>query len=528
MSMRTKKYRKILLINPPGKVYIYPDGSPAHRKHCSPPLGLAYLATYLQMADYQVAVLDALAEGYNTEVFEKPFLFYGLTVEEIIARVRAEAPDVIGVSVLFSNIFREAAALCRALKVEFPDVPIIMGGHHPTGAPREVMAHSEIDYILTGEADEVLPELMDALNGLRPFEAVRNLYFRRDGELVDTMADRPKMVEGQGWAYFNRKDMGAPNDLAKVPLPAWDVVGLEKYWNTDVRIGGGDAVRERYAVMMSTRGCPHVCYFCTSPLMSGYKGYRKRTNEDVLAEIRWLHDRYGVEEIQFLDDNFYVSKPRVKDLLRRIAVEFPGMVFGVPGGTEVNALDEEVIDLMAAANFHKTLLAIEAGDPALQDALIDKKVKLHRVPHIVDYLKSRKIETRAIFMIGFPGERRDSINKTIELARNLDVDDIYISIVTPLPGTPLYDECVEKGLMVEGYDVNNIRFSLAAIKLPDTTTEELNELRRTVWRESFEEKRRKMQVLEGENRKRKFIGREEYELAGFQSIKKLKEACAHN
>lgn len=511
-------YRKILLINPPGKVYIYADGSPAHRKHCSPPLGLAYLAAHLLQADYQVSVLDALADGYNEEFFEVPYLYYGLRNEQIIERVRAENPDVIGISVLFSNIFRESLLLARALKAEFPDKPIVMGGHHPTGAPRQVMEHAEIDYLLTGESDESLVELMDALNGKRPLDSVRNLYFRRDGALVHTMEAVKHPKSGDGWAYFNRKDMGAPNDLAAAPRPAWDVVGLEKYWNTDVRIGGGDAVRERYAVMVATRGCPHVCFFCTSPLMAGYKGYRKRDNDAVMDEIRWLRDHYGVQEIQFLDDNFYVSKPRVKDLLRRIAQEFPDMVFGVPGGTEVNALDEEVIDLMAEANFHKTLLAIEAGDPELQSALIDKKVDVHRVPQVVEYLKSKKIETRALFMVGFPNETRESINKTIALARSLDVDDFYISIVTPLPGTPLYDQCAREGLFVDGFDINNIRFSLTCIKLPDTTPQELEDLRRTVWREAFEERRRRMEVLEGDGRKKRFTDRVDYELAGFKSL----------
>lgn len=507
-----------MMINPPGKVYLYPDGSPAHRKHCSPPLGLAYLASHLLENGFEPVVLDALAEGYAQEAIIQPYLYYGLSNDEIVRRVCAEAPDVIGVSVLFSNIFREAIELCQALKQALPDTPIVMGGHHPTGAPLEVMRHPEVDFVLIAEADLSLPQLMHALNGRISLEEVPGLYYRHDGEVTNTLGNTRRVVDGEGWGYYNRKDLGTHDNLAAAPRPAWHLINLDAYWNTDVRIGGGDAVRERYAVMVSTRGCPHVCYFCTSPLMAGYKGYRRRTNEDVLAEIRWLRDIYGVQEVQFLDDNFYVSKPRVKDLLKSIASEFPDMVFGVPGGTEVNALDEEVIDLMAAANFHKTLLAIEAGDPELQAALVDKKVKLHRVPQIVAYLKSRRIETRALYMIGFPDEKRESIEKTIEMARTLDVDDFYISIVTPLPGTPLYDQCMEKGLFIDGYDVNNIRFSTSVIKLPDITPQELEDLRRTVWREVFEEKRRKMQVMAGEDRKKKFTDRIDYELAGFRTL----------
>ncbi|MCC7213139.1 MAG: radical SAM protein, partial [Candidatus Brocadia sp.] len=242
-----------------------------------------------------------------------------------------------------------------------------------------------------------------------------------------------------GWSYYTLKNAGIPDDLDKLPFPAWNIFPLEDYWNSDVRIGGGDVVRERHAVMISTRGCPHACYFCTSPLMSGYRGYRMRKNEEVLREIRWLVSQYGVGEIAFLDDNFFVSKPRVKRLLKMIAKEFPDIYFHVPGGTEVNALDHEMVDLMAEANFYKVQIAIEAADQGVQNSLIDKKVKVDQVPETIDYLKSRGIETRALFMIGFPGETRAQIQKTIDLAKSLDVDDFYISIVTPLPGTPVYD-----------------------------------------------------------------------------------------
>lgn len=516
-------YNKVLLVNPPSKVFIYADGSPAHRKHCTPPLGLAYLASNLLQFDYQVEVLDAVAEGYQNEWFEAPYLYYGLGTETILARIEQSQPDVVGISVLFSNIMAEVHTLCAEIKQRFPDVVIVLGGHHPTGAAQNVMQDESIDYVMIGEADVSFVQFLEHLNGRLKLDEVQALYYRQDGEIRSTMADIKPMVEGDGWAYYNRKDAGVPLDLDGLPLPAWHLFPMQAYWQTDVRIGGGDCQRDRYAVMMSTRGCPHACYFCTSPLVSGFKGYRRRSNESVIAEIRWLRDEFGVQEIQFLDDNFYVSKPRVKTLLRLIADEFPDMVFGVPGGTEVNALDEEVIDLMAEANFYKTLLAIEAGDPELQSTLIDKKVRVHEVPKTVEYLHSKGIETRALFMIGFPDETKDQIGRTVELAKSLNVDDFYISLVTPLPGTPLYDECVERNLFVDGFDVNNIRFSVASIRLPDTTADELEGIRRTVWQERFVEMRQRLADEKQDERKRRFSGLREYELVGFQSLDQVRE-----
>jgi len=512
-----KSIKKVMLINPPGKVFVLKDGKPAHRKHCTPPLGLAYLAANLMQGGYKVHAMDMLAEGYNKEVFKESFIIYGLSIDEMLLRIEEVRPDIIGISVLFSFIIREVYSLCKAIKEKYPEIKIVLGGHHVSATPNDVMKNEDVDFVMIAEADVNFTLLMESLNGRLPVQNVPNLYYRDNGEIKNTLEHLPPVKKGRGWKYYRRKDAGIPLKLDELPLPAWDIFPMEAYWKADVRIGGGDVVRDKFAVMLSTRGCPHACYFCLSSLMSGYKGYRMRNNDEIVREIRWLVNKYGVEEILFLDDNFFSGKPQRKRLLKMLAAEFPDLVFSATGGTEVNALDHEMIDLMAEANFYKVLIAIEAGDQGLQDSLIDKKVNIGRIPEIVNYLKSKRIEIRALYMIGFPGESRKQIQRTIDLARNLDVDDFYISIVTPMPGTPLYDECIEKDLFIDGFDVNQIRFSAAKIKLPDTSPEELEQIRREVWLEYFEEKRNKMNSSVSD-RRRKFSNIEDYEDVGFKSL----------
>jgi anaerobic magnesium-protoporphyrin IX monomethyl ester cyclase len=513
--MTQRRIKKVLLINPPGVVFLFPDGRPAHRKHCTPPLGLAYLASSARAAGFEVEVLDILAEGYAFEELRESerVVVYGLPLDKVIERVRAAKPDIIGMSVLFSSSAAEALKICSAIKADMPDVPIVLGGQHPTGAPFEVMKDPSVDYVMLGEAENSFVALLSTLNATAPLDIVPSLVFREGDEVRNTQNAKPRYA-GKGYNYYGMKDYNVPMQLDELPRPAWDLFPMDKYWNVDVRISGGDAAAERYAVMASTRGCPHVCYYCTSPLQSGFKGYRKRSNENVIEEIRWLVNDLKVSEVMFFDDNFFVSVPRAKELVRMIGENFPNTLFSVPGGTEVNALDEEMIDLLAAANFYKLTLNIESGNPELQAALIDKKVKLHRVPKLVDYLRTKGIETKAMLMIGFPGETRESINRTVALAKSLDVDDFFLSIVSPLPGTPLWDECVEKGLFIEGTSLNNIRYSLSTIKLPDTTPEELENIRYTVWKEAFEERRKRV----AGDRHKKFEDRKEYETVGFRFL----------
>ncbi|MBI3321945.1 MAG: cobalamin B12-binding domain-containing protein, partial [Candidatus Omnitrophica bacterium] len=486
------------------------------RKHCTPPLGMAYLASNLLKHDFEVEILDILAEGYHQEQFTDPFIIYGLTLEQTMERVRKAQPDLIGVSCLFSNRAKESFELIRAIKAEFPDLPIVMGGQHPSGLPLEVMKNSDVDFVMIGEADLSFVQLLYSMNGAFPLEEVPGLYYKQDGQIKNTLSGRKPAVTGEGWDYFYLKDFGNPREIGELAYPAWDLFPMEAYWNSEVRIGGGDIVREKFAVMVSTRGCPHVCDFCTSPLMGGFKGYRMRTNEDVVKEIRWLVETYGVGEVQFLDDNFFVSKPRVKRLLKVLAEEFPETVFSVPAGTEVNALDFEVIDLMAKANIHKVSLAVEAGDQEVQNARVDKKVNVGRVPEIVEYIRSKGMETRALFMIGFPDETRQQIQRTVDLALSLPVDDFYISICTPLPGTPLYDECVRRGLLYEDFDVNDLRYSIANIKLPDVSREELEEIRRNVWLHYKQNQTSRHQYTAIKRPFKEFKTTTAYEYAGFK------------
>lgn len=508
--------RKVLLMNPPGKCFVRKvDGSIVERKHCQPPLGLVYLAASCLNAGYEVELLDILAEGYDNEVLSEHFIVYGLDIDTVLARIGQSKPDIIGMSILFSHVASECYSILHRIRETYPDIPIVLGGHHPSAMPETVMENPDIDYVMIGECDTTFPQFLDALNGEGGLDEVRGLYYRENGAVRSTMDGVRPAKSGPTYKYYFRKDGPNPGDLETIPMPAWHLLDMERYWKSHVRMGGGNVMRERYFPMVSSRGCPHTCYFCTSPLMGGYKGYRKRTVEDVCAEIRWLKDVYGVQEIQFLDDNFFISVPRVKELLKALAEQFPDVVFSVPAGTEANALDDEVIELMARANFYRVILALEAGDQQIQDALIDKRVDLARVPSIVAKCKEVGLEVRGYFMLGFPNEKRAQIMHTAEFAKSLDLDDFALSVVSPLPGTPLFDQCVDEKLLTSGFDINDIRYSVSHIRLPDMTSEELENVRRSYW---MEHKARK--IAEGAGRQdamKRFGSVEEFSNLGFKT-----------
>ena len=452
--------RKVMLISPPGKITITEEGS-RERKLAVPPLGPASLAACLLQEGFDVEILDVMIEGYETEQASGRQVIYGLSDEDVCKRIRDYGPDLIGVSCLFSNRGIEALNLCRLARETAPDAFVALGGQHPSGMPKLVQ-DDNVDCIMYGEADNSFIQLIETINA--------------GGDLKDVA----QIILKDGDGYWKSPNNDYP-DPAELPLPAWELIDLDKYWNAglaDYEINQKD--HQKFLIMMTSRGCPHACYFCTAPLMSDRR-YRRKEIPQVIEEIRHYRNTYGVEEIHFWDDNFFINKKRVKELLRALVEHFPDLSFQVPSGSEVNAIDDEVIDLLAKAGFTKLFMAIESLNPDIQEEVIDKHVDLSRIPEIVKKLREKGIISEGSFMVGFPNETKAQIDHTFDTASKLDLDRISISIVNPLPGTPLYDECKDGGLLHDDFDPQNIRWSSENIRMDDVDRGYISKRRREVW-----------------------------------------------
>lgn len=455
-----KKIDKVMLINPPGKITITSEGS-RERKLAVPPLGLAYLAAALIENGIEVDILDILIEGYENEHVLDNIVVYGLDDAQIRKRISDFNPDLIGVSCLFSNRGKEALNICKTAKEVIPEAYVVLGGQHPSGLPGMIL-DPNVDLALFGEADQALVELIRAINNGSDLKEVSQIILKHEASV---------------W----KSDKKCLPDVGKLPLPAWDCVKLDRYWQaglSDYEIS--DSGEKRFMVMITSRGCPHGCSFCTSPMITDRK-YRQREIADVISEIDSYINKYDITDIYFWDDNFFINKQRVKKLLAAVSESFPDISFQVPSGAEINAIDEEIIDLMAKARFKKLFMAVESANDAVQASHIDKKVNLQRITGLVNKLRDVGIISEGSFMVGFPGETKEQIDSTLKLASEYGFDRISISIVNPLPGTALYNECESKGLLHEDFDPQNIRWSMENIKIDGVERGYIVKQRRAVW-----------------------------------------------
>jgi len=444
---------KVMLIYPPVTF------SPQSMKQCHPPLGLAYIAAVLR-DKVELEVLDAAAEGWHHEERAgNKLLRYGLSFDEVQRRIEKFRPDMVGISCIFSSQFRNVAELCRRVKEIDPETVTITGGTHPTFLSRYCMENCpELDMIGRGEGEFIMEELVESSRkGVGPAD-IDGLTWR-DGDNI--------VINPAREVY---------PDVDEIPFPARDLFKLPVY-DKICQPMGMVFKRTPFMNIITSRGCPYKCTFCSSTNFWG-NVYRPRSVENVLDEMEELHKNYGINEFKFFDDNLTSNRARAKALFQGMIDRGIDVAWNTPNGVHVINMDEEMLDLMVESGCHELTLAVESGDQDVLKNIIHKPTRLDQLEEATKRIKERKIGTNGFFIIGFPGETKEQIKKTLDFSRKLDLDRVSFFTFTPLPGTYLYNLCVEKGYIDPAKVNEDVDYFEAPIDTPEWTHEELDDLRR--------------------------------------------------
>ncbi|MFH1148459.1 MAG: radical SAM protein [Pseudomonadota bacterium] len=369
-------------------------------------------------------------------------------------------PDLVGITVMMDQFAPAAHVAAGLVKSINPAVRVIMGGVYATVNPDLAMQNTNVDYTVVGEGEYVLRALVGHFLGKNPMPA-RGICYREGGSVKDT--GRADFIE----------------DLDALPLPAYHLIDFTKYSNNAPR-KSVDAPRALpYAWVLTSRGCPIGCAFCQVEKISGRK-FRPRSAENLLREIAWLKDTYGIRSIVFADDNLYTDKERAKEIFRGLIDRKLAMPWVSPG-TAVFRLDEEMLDLMRASGCEFICIAIESGTDRVLKEIIRKPVDYEYAKKMVKAAKVRGIYVAANFIVGFPTETWEEIRQTIRFAEELDVDYMKLFHAIPLRHTRLWDLCVKEGALKEGFDPSNIRWSTGQVKGKEFNPHDLTILRAYEW-----------------------------------------------
>jgi magnesium-protoporphyrin IX monomethyl ester (oxidative) cyclase len=431
--------RRILLVRPSLTI------EPGEAKSLVCPLGLGYLAAVLEK-DYEVKVLDALAEGFNNVVTKDKFITYGLSPTEIKERIRDFRPDIVGVSCLFSMQFYHALSVCRVAKEVNPSIVTVMGGAHPSSLPRETLENPEIDFVIIGEAEESIVHLINALKEGSGFTPINGLAYKEQGRIV--VNPKTKFIQ----------------DLDSIPFPARHLLPMDKYFKADLPHGLDSRYRLNTNIVTS-RGCPASCVFCSINSVWG-RIYRVRSAGNVLEEIELLKRNYGIREIQFEDDNLTLDRARAVELFQGMVDRKAGVVWSAPNGIAAWALDEELLRLMRKSGCYWLSVAIESGSQEVLSRIIKKPLRLEKVKPLIKEMVRLGMRVTTFFVVGFPGESIAQIKETIKFGLSLPCEHLSIFFATPYPGTELYKICKDRGLLADDYNFLNFRTSRVNI-LPE-------------------------------------------------------------
>lgn len=400
---------------------------------------------------YDVRILDA---GHNDLDFDK-----------VRERIGEYSPDVMGITCMSLEYSQNIQKLASIAKSTCPDIKVVAGGIFPTLLPDVLIQNKNIDYEVLAEGEYRLPRLLEHLEGKLEIGEIDGIVSKDNG--------KPKTNPVREYIEY----------LDQLPLPCYDNLNILEYASQVNKYSYYVSPRRTpYAATISSRGCPFRCIFCSSSSINGPK-IRYRSADSVLKEVDWLVDKFGIKEVIFMDDNFYLDKKRAHQIFdglieRNYDLDWKSV------NAAVYALDDKMLERMKQSKCYQISIAVESGTLEGLRRLKKPVSVLEKAKPIIKKAHSLDIEVGTMFVIGTPGETWEEIRQTMRFAEEIDADYCSFNIATPLPKTELYEIAVRDNLLPKDFDFNSLDFKgfgRATITTDEFTPEELQILRSFEW-----------------------------------------------
>ena len=426
------------------KVLLIQPNFDAHIVH--PPLGLGYLAAYLEKNNHEVAIFDATLKNAS--------------LEQTLLAIKIFLPNLVGITVL-SRGHNKAREIINEIKKIFPKLPVVIGGTQVTAAPAEVMADFKADFAVIGEGEITLAELVSALGGKNKFSDIDGLAYREKKKI--RINHKRKLIE----------------NLDKIPFPAWHLMPPGQYRIAPIL---EPIHASPVAPILTSRGCPYNCSFCASNV-TWQRKLRFRSPENVIGEIKLLKEKYGVKEIHFADDNFTMDTKRAEEICDRLIEENIDLPWQCPNGVRIDRLPLSLLRKMKKAGCYAVGLGIESGNQKILDKN-SKNLNLKVVPQVLEDLRKVGIESYGFFILGLPGDTKQTINETIDFALTNPFDRVWFNLFTPYPGSPAFNNWLGSR-RVGDIDWDKHDCLTAVVRLRGVSGKELEKLQKVALRKFY-------------------------------------------
>lgn len=392
-------------------------------------IGPAFIASYLRAHGHEVAFHRATLEASD---------------DEVAAAVATLAPDLLGLS-LTTRQWQRGRTLVRAIRARF-EVPVVAGGLHPTFSPEEVLAEPGFDHVCLGEGEEPMLDLVRALE--------------RGDQLGGALAKPITNIWSRGGRRPALRDPIEPLDA--LPFMARDLLDEHK----------------GVVHMTTQRGCPFPCTYCAARMYNQlYKDTaeygRRRSHQSVLDELFGLRDAGLLAYVIFLDDTFTIHHPWVREFCRVYGAELR-VPFSLHA--RVETVNEKLLHQLAEAGCQQITYGVESGSERVRREIMKRQVTNERFRDVFRWTREAGIAVTANYMLGLPGETRNDLDQTLELAHELDVLDFGYFVFYPYPGTQLFELCRDRGYLPEDYLDLPANHRQSILRLPELSQADIGEV----------------------------------------------------
>jgi len=444
---------RALLINPFSIVHLtrHVDLTPRE------PLSLEYITTMI--GNHEVEIFDCRGSFPNKfEFVPNDMVHIGASLEQIHSSILDYKPELVGVTSLFDIQINAVYSIFDLVKSIDKNITTVIGGNTASCYPEETLAQNKnIDIAVVGEGEITFKELLD--NNAKNLKDVNGIVYRNNGNIA---RNKPRELI---------------KDLDTIPFPRRDLLKIENYMNVTsasmwargllalksrgikhvlkaalhIRAKTQAQRKGREAKLLTSRGCPYTCYFCAVKNVWGCS-YRMRSAENVLEEMQLLYDKYDVRHFGIVDDNFNVSKKRTIEICKGIVEHGLDVSLRADSGTYLNSIDEEVLTWMKKAGFNELYFAIESGNSEVVKRVIKKNVDLQQAKDVARICRKLGILSGGFFIIGVPGETKETMKETVQFAIDSGLDRIRLYTCQPYRGSQLYEDAKKKGWIAADFD----------------------------------------------------------------------------
>jgi len=462
-TMICKNQNHVLLIDTPSNV-----AAPADPWRLHLPLGAIYLGKALRRNNIAYEIYDPKLSGRLQEI--ETIYYYGDSLETIKDTILKKNPYLLCVTNLFSKDANTALEICRIVKRANPKIKVALGGPHATVAPEDFLVEGGPDVVAIGEGEETIIDISEWACGKITIDQINGVAWRKDDGTVIKNSQRELI-----------KDLHET-----VGFPDYSDIDLEQYFSI-WKAGAAPRriqVQKRFLPVISSRGCPYKCSFCSVYASAGRK-FRVHSAEETVSHIEYLVSKYQIAAFDFEDDNLSFDRERFEQIVHGLIKIKPRLQWGTPNGVRADTLlDKNLLKNVKKSGCQYLTIGVESGNQKFLNSSVKKALDLNKVVHLAQLCKEVGIPLNGFFIIGFPNETLSQIQDTVSFARLLNSKyGVFTSFsyCMPIKGTKIYEECLQGKYLTE--EITAVSLTQSAylwgkgkIKTPEFTPELLKNI----------------------------------------------------